>query len=108
MLAGYTIVYTILVTTALLLLRRSLQDASLTAVLQSPRFYLGFAFYALSFLTFLFSLRRFEVLTVYPLFTGLAYAAVTVAAVLVLGENMTPVRVAAIALIGAGVVLLAR
>jgi multidrug transporter EmrE-like cation transporter len=108
MLAAYTIAYTVLVTTALLLLRRSLQDASLAAVLGTPRFYLGFAFYALSFLTFLASLRRYEVLTVYPLFTGLAYAAVTLAAVVVLGENLTAVRIAAIALIGVGVVLLAR
>jgi multidrug transporter EmrE-like cation transporter len=90
------------------LLRRSLADASVSDILATPGFYLGFMFYAASFLTFLLSLRRFEVLTVYPVFSGLAYASVTIAAVWVLGEHLTAMRVAGIVLVGAGVALLVR
>jgi multidrug transporter EmrE-like cation transporter len=90
------------------LLRRSLEDASLAALLRDPAFYAGGAFYAASFATFLASLRRFEVLTVFPLFSGLAYATVTVAAALVLDESLTASRLAGIALVGAGVVFLVR
>ncbi len=107
-LAVYTAVYVALATTGLVLLRRSLADASFAEILAEPGFYLGFAFYAASFFTFLLSLRRFDVLTVYPVFSGLAYAAVTVAAVWVLGEELTTARVAGIVLVGMGVVLLVR
>ena len=107
-LAVYTVVYVTLATTGLVLLRRSLADASFADILLEPGFYLGFAFYAASFVTFLFSLRRFEVLTVYPVFSGLAYVSVTVAAVWVLGEHLSAARVAGIVLVGAGVALLVR
>jgi multidrug transporter EmrE-like cation transporter len=107
-LIAYALVYTALATTGLVLLRRSLEDAALTELLRDPTFYLGGVFYAASFATFLVSLRRFEVLSVYPLFTGLAYATVAVAAALVLGEALTPSRVGGIALVGVGAVLLVR
>jgi len=107
-LAGYTLVYVTLATAGLILLRRSVADASLAEFLHAPGFYVGFLCYALSFGTFLLALRRFEVLTVYPLFSGIAYATVALAAILFLGERPTPMHAAAIALIGAGVVLLAR
>ena len=107
-LAAYTVVDVTLATTGLVLLRRSVADASVAELVREPGFYLGFVCYALSFGTFVFALRRFEVLTVYPLFTGLAYATVAIAAVLFLGEQMTPLHAAAIALIGGGVVLLVR
>jgi multidrug transporter EmrE-like cation transporter len=48
------------------------------------------------------------VLTVYPVFSGLAYATVTVAAVWVLDEHLSAARLAGIVLVGAGVVLLVR
>jgi len=107
-LAVYTVVYVALATTGLVLLRRSLADSSLADIVAEPGFYIGFAFYAASFLTFLVSLRRFDVLTVYPVFSGLAYATVTVAAVWVLGEHLSAARLAGIVLVGAGVVLLVR
>ncbi len=107
-LAAYTLVYVTLATTGLVLLRRSLSDASFADVLAEPGFYLGFFFYAASFLTFLLSLRRFEVLTVYPVFSGLAYATVSIAAVVILGEHLTFARGCGIALIGAGVIVLTR
>jgi multidrug transporter EmrE-like cation transporter len=107
-LIAYALVYTALATTGLVLLRRSLADAPLSELVHDPAFYLGGLFYAASFLTFLYSLRRFEVLSVFPLFTGLAYATVAVAAALVLDESLTVARVAGIALVGIGAVLLVR
>lgn len=47
-------------------------------------------------------------LTVYPLFTGVAYASVTVAAATFLDEMLTASRVAGIVLVGLGAVLLVR
>jgi multidrug transporter EmrE-like cation transporter len=107
-LIAYAAVYTALATLGLVLLRRSLGDAALAETLRDPVFYLGALAYAASFGTFLASLRRFEVLTVFPLFTSLAYATVTVAAALVLDEPLTASRVAGIVLVGAGIVLLVR
>jgi multidrug transporter EmrE-like cation transporter len=97
-----------LATTGLVLLRRSLEDATLSELVHDPAFFAGGVFYAASFATFLASLRRFEVLTVFPLFTGLAYATVAVAAAVVLEESVTASRLAGIALVGLGAVLLVR
>jgi multidrug transporter EmrE-like cation transporter len=107
-LAGYSLVYTVLATTGLILLRRSLANATLESVIADPAFFAGALCYAASFATFLLALRRFEVLTVYPTFTGLAYASVTVAAAIFLGESLTPSRVTGILLVGGGVTLLVR
>jgi multidrug transporter EmrE-like cation transporter len=100
--------YTALATTGLVLLRRSLEDATLSELVHDPAFFAGGVFYAASFATFLASLRRFEVLTVFPLFTGLAYATVAVAAAVVLDESLTASRLAGIALVGVGALLLVR
>jgi multidrug transporter EmrE-like cation transporter len=104
----YAVVYTTLATAGLVLLRRSLADAPLDELLRDPAFFLGGVCYAVSFATFLLSLRHFDVLTVFPLFTGLAYASVAVAASLVLDESLTASRLAGIALVGVGAVLLVR
>jgi multidrug transporter EmrE-like cation transporter len=107
-LAAYAVVYTTLATIGLVLLRRSLADADVGEIVREPGFYLGGVFYAASFLTFLASLRRFEVLTVFPLFSGLAYATVAVAAAVVLDEALTVSRVLGIVLVGTGAFLLVR
>lgn len=106
--AAYLVAYVVLSAAGLMLLRRSLADASFAEALSDPRFYAGAAGYALSFGTFLLSLRRYEVLTVFPVFLGCAYAAVAVGAAVFLGEALTPARVAGLALVGSGLVLLAR
>lgn len=106
--AAYLLAYVALSTAGLMLLRRSLADATFAEALSDPRFYAGAVGYALSFATFLLSLRRFEVLTVFPVFLGCAYAAVAVGAAVFLGEALTPARVAGLALVGSGLVLLAR
>lgn len=107
-LIAYAVVYTTLATAGLVLLRRSLEDATLAELLRDPTFVLGGLLYAASFTTFLASLRRFEVLTVFPLFTGITYATVAVAAAVVLNEQLTAARVGGIALVGFGAVLLVR
>lgn len=106
--AAYLVAYVVLSTAGLMLLRRSLADVPLSDALADPRFYAGAAGYALSFTTFVLSLRHFEVLTVFPTFLGLTYAAIAVSAAIFLGETLTPSRVAGIALVGAGLLLLAR
>jgi len=105
---AYLVLYVILATTGLVLLRRSLAGAEIPGVVADPQFLLGAAAYAASFLTFLLSLRQYEVLTVFPVFFGVAYAAVTLAAVLVLGEGLSVTRAAGLVLVGTGVLLLLR
>lgn len=104
----YLAVYVTLATTGLVLLRRSLAGAEILAVVADPQFLLGVAAYAASFLTFLLSLRQYEVLTVFPVFFGVAYAAVALAAILVLGEDLSVARAAGLVLVGTGVLLLVR
>ena len=107
-LAAYSAVYTLLATAGLVLLRKSLPDSTPADLVTNPTFISGGLFYAASFGTFLLALRRFEVLTVYPVFSGLTYATVTCAAVIFLGENLSPARLAGILLVAGGVVLLVR
>jgi quaternary ammonium compound-resistance protein SugE len=107
-LAAFTLTYTTLATLGLVVLRRTLADASLTEVVRTPSLYAGGLLYAASFATFLASLRSFEVLTVFPLFTGVTYATVTVAAAVVLDEHLSASRLAGIALVAVGAVLLVR
>jgi multidrug transporter EmrE-like cation transporter len=107
-LAAYSSVYTVLATAGLVLLRRSLGGESIATAITNPEFICGGALYAASFGTFLLALRRFEVLTVYPVFSGVTYASVTVAAAVFLGESLSLMRVVGIALVGCGVTLLVR
>jgi multidrug transporter EmrE-like cation transporter len=107
-LAAFAVVYTTLATLGLVVLRRTLADAPLAEIVRAPGFYAGGVLYAASFATFLASLRNFEVLTVFPLFSGITYASVTVAAALVLDEQLTASRLAGIAFVGVGAVLLVR
>ena len=58
--------------------------------------------------TFLFALRQFDVLTVFPVFSGVAYASVAVAAAAILGEDLGTSRVLGLALVAVGVILLTR
>lgn len=107
-LIAYGVVYTALGTIGLMLLRRSLAEAPFAELVRDPAVLLGALFYAASFTTFLASLRRFDVLVVFPLFTGTTYATVTIAAAVVLDESLNASRLAGIALVGVGAVLLVR
>jgi multidrug transporter EmrE-like cation transporter len=107
-LIAYAAVYTALATTGLMLLRSRLDSTGIADALVDPAVYLGICCYAASFGTFLLALRRFEVLTVFPLFTGITYAAVALGATVVLGEDLSGLRALGLAFVGAGAVLLVR
>jgi len=107
-LAAFTLTYTTLATLGLVVLRRTLADASFDEIVRTPSLYAGGLLYAASFATFLASLRSFEVLTVFPLFTGVTYATVAVAAAVFLDEQLSASRLAGIAFVAVGAVLLVR
>ena len=107
-LALHTAVYAVLATTGLILLRSSLEGGTLAEGLRMPGVYLGAACYAASFGTFVVALRQYDVLTVFPVFSGVAYATVAVAAAAVLGEDLGAGRVLGLGLVAVGVVLLTR
>ena len=105
----YVLVYVVLSTSGLVILRSRLGGGeSLTALAHDPRLFVGGLFYAASFLTWLLALRRFELVRAFPVFMGSSYAAVTMAAVLVLGERLSALRGLGVALVGLGVLLVYR
>jgi multidrug transporter EmrE-like cation transporter len=114
-LLGYTVAYVVLSTAGLLLLRSALggDDAAtgvshVSLLLSNPAFIVGACLYAISFLTWMLALRRFAITTVYPLFIGSGYTAVTLGSLIFLGESLSITGAIGIVLIGAGVVLLVR
>jgi multidrug transporter EmrE-like cation transporter len=105
----YLVVYVVLSTAGLLLLRSRLGSGeSVSSLISDPRFLLGAACYAASFLTWLAALRHFPVTKAFPIFLGSSYLAITIGAVLILGEHVTASRVVGIALIGVGLVFVGR
>lgn len=107
-LALHTAAYALLATTGVILLRSTLADATIGEALGMPGLYLGAGCYAASFGMFVLALRRYEVLTVFPVFSGVAYASVAVAAAVVLGEGLGASRVLGLLLVAVGVILLTR
>ena len=112
--ALYVASYALLSTAGVLLLRTALKDvdhlsvASLRSLVVDSSFLLGFVLYALSFLTWLLALRRYEAVVIFPVFVGVSYACVVVGAYLFLGESLSTPRVVGILVIFAGIALLLR
>lgn len=79
----------------------------LLALAQSPFVIGGLALYALGAVLWLFVLARAPLSLAYP-FVGLGFIFTMLAGALVLGEQVTPVRIAGTLLIAAGCVLVAR
>jgi multidrug transporter EmrE-like cation transporter len=105
----YLAVYVTLSTAGLLLLRSRLGSGDgLGELATDPRFLLGATCYAASFLTWLLALRHFELTRAFPVFLGSSYAAVTIGAVVILGEHLTGLRVTGIVLVGLGILLVGR
>jgi multidrug transporter EmrE-like cation transporter len=106
--------YALLSTGGVLLLRTALKDmdelsaASIRSLLAEPSFLLGFVLYALSFLTWLLALRRYEVVVIFPVFVAVGYACVVLGGYLFLGESLSAGRVVGILVIFAGMALLFR
>jgi multidrug transporter EmrE-like cation transporter len=112
--ALYVVSYALLSTGGVLLLRSALKDvdqlsvASLRSLIVDSSFLLGFVLYALSFLTWLLALRRYEVVVIFPVFVAVGYACVVLGGYLFLGESLSASRVAGILVIFAGMALLFR
>jgi multidrug transporter EmrE-like cation transporter len=112
--ALYVVSYALLSTGGVLLLRTALKDvdelsaASIRSLLVEPSFLLGFVLYALSFLTWLLALRRYEVVVIFPVFVAVGYACVVLGGYLFLGESLSASRVVGILVIFAGMALLFR
>ena len=113
-LLGYIVAYAVLNASGLLLLRLTLGRSSsahsrhLGAVLVDPRFFLGLTLYALGFLTWLLSLRTYQLSTIYPVFVGVGYVSVLAASFVVLHEHASLVKVVGMILVGAGLVFVLR
>jgi multidrug transporter EmrE-like cation transporter len=88
------------------LLDAGLSPASLPQILSEPAIVGGFVLYGLGALLWLAVLARWDVSKAYPL-VGLGFI-VTAAVGHLLGEQLTPLRLAGIVLICAGVVAVAR
>jgi multidrug transporter EmrE-like cation transporter len=112
--ALYVATYALLSTGGVLLLRTAMKDvdqlsaASIRSLLVEPSFLLGFVLYALSFLTWLLALRRYEVVVIFPVFVAVGYACVVLGGYLFLGESLSASRVVGILVIFAGMALLFR
>lgn len=81
--------------------------AMLLRIAAQPAIWFGVACYAVSVLAWIVALSRTEVSLAYP-FLSIGYVVTAVAAWSLLGETMSVTRIAAIALICSGVVLLSR
>jgi multidrug transporter EmrE-like cation transporter len=79
----------------------------IVALAKSPPFWGGMLCYGLSVCVWIAALTKAPVSTAYPMLS-LGYVVVAVAAVAWLGESMTVAKIAGIALICAGVVLVSR
>ena len=81
--------------------------AMMVRIAAQPAIWLGLACYAVSVLAWVVALSRTDVSLAYP-FLSIGYVVTALAAWSLLGETLSPVRIAGIALICSGVVLLSR
>jgi multidrug transporter EmrE-like cation transporter len=81
--------------------------SSIVILFKSPPFWTGMVCYGASLCVWLAALSKAPVSTAYPMLS-LGYVVVAVVSVGWLGESMTPAKIAGIALICLGVVLLTR
>lgn len=81
--------------------------SSVLILAKSVPFWLGMTSYAVSICVWLAALSKAPVSTAYPMLS-LGYVVVAAASVLWLGETMTPGKMAGIALICLGVILVSR
>lgn len=82
-------------------------NAMLWRIAAQPAIWLGLACYAVSVLAWIVALSRTDVSLAYP-FLSIGYVVTALAAWSLFGEALSPMRIAAIALICSGVVLLSR
>jgi len=107
-------VYIALSTSGLMLLKKSLSTlpqlsaGAVVSLSTNVQFLCGFFCYAASFLTWLWLLSKNDVSSIYPTVVGLTYAVIVLTSVVFLGETFNAPRTIGVALVGVGVILLAR
>lgn len=106
-----TIVYVVLNAVGLLLLRAAMKQIGeagtmVFADVLRPGLVAGVVAYGASFVVFIGTLRHHELSVVFPLYSGLAYAAAMLAAWLLLDEVMDAWKLLGLMAVGVGVVLL--
>jgi drug/metabolite transporter (DMT)-like permease len=84
-----------------------LSGSSLRSLLTSPIVWAGLVLFGLSAVVWLFALSRASLSFAYP-FASLSYVLILIFGRLVLHEQVTPLRLAGVALIVAGIVLVAQ
>ena len=84
-----------------------LSGSSLKSLFSSPVVWIGLALFGLSAVVWLFALSRASLSFAYP-FAALGYVIIVAFSVLVLHETVPPLRWAGVALIVAGIVLVAQ
>jgi multidrug transporter EmrE-like cation transporter len=109
--AGYVALYAVVNASGLLLLRTALDSASRSGFVElfgNPRFLGGVGLYALGFVMWLATLTRYQLSLVYPIFVGVGYCAVVLAAFLFLHEQASAAKVTGIVLVAVGLVFVVR
>ncbi len=83
-------------------------DGGLFGLILSPWFIGGLGFYGINVILFAKALTHLDVSVAYPVLAGLGFALLAVASRLLLGEQLTPLRILGIALILGGIYMVAR
>ncbi|MDP9206809.1 MAG: SMR family transporter [Gemmatimonadota bacterium] len=109
--AAYVVVYGVVNAGGLLLLRSALGSGSRDGVrglVADPRLLGGAALYALGFVMWLATLTRYQLSIVYPIFVGVGYCSVVLAAFLFLHEHASTEKLVGISLVALGLVFVVR
>jgi multidrug transporter EmrE-like cation transporter len=72
----------------------------------TPYIFIGLVLYGLSTIMWLYILTKFNLSIVYPLQQGLTNIVMVLSALYILKENLTPIKIFGIALIGVGAIIL--
>lgn len=111
----YTLISALLVVAANLLLRTSILSVNFTFSIEkfyklflNPTFVFGLFLYGVSMLTW-FKVMAMEALSIsYPILVGLSFIGVTIGAVILFRESIPPVKIAGIAVVFIGIVIISR
>ena len=77
-------------------------------LLRQPLFVIGFILYATAMVTWFAVISTENLSTAYPILTGLTFTFVTIGALTLFGEQVTPQKLVGIGMILAGVVVVAQ
>ena len=102
--------YVVSSTIGLVLMRHELRQPDVNVIsvdsLTNWRLICAVLLYAVSFAFWLLALSRYPLTTVYPVFVGIGYSAVTLCAIFFLHEHLTVVKAFGLGFVGVGLLLL--